>query len=99
MPAGVTRFDLLLSSDAPGETAVAKLYAPGGKLAASFRTVEKTIDSQEISVAAGQEGVWKVVFEKPDSGIVDDVYLKPGEQLSGYFSPLPLQALSVTTGK
>ncbi|MEI6500186.1 MAG: DUF4838 domain-containing protein, partial [Armatimonadota bacterium] len=40
VPAGVTRFDLLLSSDAPGETAVAKLYAPGGKLAASFRTVE-----------------------------------------------------------
>ncbi len=99
VPAAVTSFDLCLSSDAPGETAAANLHAPDGALVASFRTVTKTVDAQVIEVAAGQAGVWKLVPTKPDAGIVDDVYIRPGDQLPGYFSLVPAQALSVTRGK
>lgn len=95
VPAGVTQFDLLLASDAPGETGAAKLYAPDGKLAASFRTVEKSVDSQEIKVGADQAGLWKIVFETPEKGVVDDLYVRVGEQLSGFLSPMPQQVLAV----
>ena len=99
VPANVKAFDLWLSSDAPGETAAAKLYAPDGKLAGTFRTVEKAIDAQQIKVGEGQAGFWKVVLEKADVGIVDDVYVKQGDQLPGYFSLTPQSALSVVPAK
>ena len=96
VPAKVTVFDLWLSSDAPGETAAAKLYAPDGKLVTTFRTVEKTIDAQQINVGEGQTGLWKIVIEKADIGIVDDVYVKLDDKLPGYFSVAPQSALSVS---
>jgi hypothetical protein len=99
VPAQTKAFDFWLSSDAPGETAAAKLYDPSGKLVGSFRTVEKTIDAQQIKVGEGQAGMWKIVLEKPDTGIVDDVYVKLDEQLPGYFSIVPQSALSVTRAK
>ncbi|MHB8993656.1 MAG: DUF4838 domain-containing protein [Armatimonadota bacterium] len=95
VPANTTGFDLWLSSDAPGETAAARLYAPDGKLVTTFRTVEKTIDAQQIKVGEGQAGVWKIVIEKADIGIVDDVYVKLDDKLPGYFSMAPQSALSV----
>ena len=99
VPPGVASFDLWLSSDAPGETATAKLYAPDGKLTASFRTVEKTTDMQQIKVVPGQAGVWKLVPDKADAGVVDDVHIKPGQQLSGYLSLDPQAVLSVMKAK
>lgn len=98
-PANVSTFDLWLSSDAPGETATAKLYSPDGKLATTFRTVEKTIDAQQVKVGDGQAGLWKIVLDKADVGIVDDVYVKQGDQLPGYFSIVPQSALSVIRAK
>ena len=99
VPEGVASFDLWLSSDAPGETAAAKLYAPDGKQVASFSTVDKTIDTQLINVAPGQAGTWKLVPGKADKGTLDDVYLKPGPQLPGYFSLDPQTVLGVTKAK
>ena len=99
VPEGVASFDLWLSSDVPGETAAAKLYAPDGKQVASFRTVEKTIDMQAIKVAPGQAGVWKAVLEKADMGIIEDVYIKLGPQLPGYLSLDPRAVLGITKAK
>jgi len=96
VPKGVASFDLWLSSDAPGETAAAKLYAPNGEQVTGFRTVEKTIDLQTINVAPGRDGVWKVVLEEAGVGRVDDVYIKLGPQLSGYLSPDPRAVLGIT---
>ena len=99
VPDNVTSFDLRLFSSTPVETAVAKLYAPDGKLVASFRTVDKSVDTQLIKVAPGQAGVWKAVLEKADVGCMDDVHIKLGQQLSGYFSLNPQAVLSVTKAK
>ena len=96
VPKGVAGFDLWLCSDAPGETAAAKLYAPDGQHIADFLTVKKTIDLQTITVAPGQEGVWKVVPGEAGTGRVDDVYIKLGPQLSGYLSPDPQAVLGIT---
>jgi len=99
VPEGVTSFALWLSSDAPEETARAMLYSPDGKEVATFLTTVKTTDAQQISVPAGQAGVWKIVVEPADTGAIDDVYVKPGPELPGYFSMVPEQALSVVKAR
>jgi len=96
VPEGVASFELWLSSDAPGETAAAKLYTPDGKQVASFRTVEKTVDMQSFKVAPGQSGIWKIVAEKADVGAIDDVFIKLGPQLAGYLSIDPQAVLGIT---
>lgn len=99
VPQGVASFDFWLSSDAPGETAAGKLLAPDGTPVARFRTVEKTIDTQVVKVGAGQAGVWVFVPETPEKGVVDDVYVKLGAQLSGHVSLDPAAALAVAAAK
>ena len=81
-----TSFSLTLASDAPGETAVAKVYDPAGRLAATFRTVDVPADRQTIQVGQAGPGTWKVAFETAEKGAFDDVYLEPGPELSGFFS-------------
>jgi hypothetical protein len=95
VPAGTTSFGIWLSSDAPEETAKATLYSPDGKAVATFLTTTKTTDAQQINVPVGQTGVWKVAIEPADTGGLDDVYMKLGSELPGYFSLVPEQALSV----
>ncbi len=48
---------------------------------------------------AGQRGLWKIVITPAATGIMDDVYVKPGPELPGYFSLVPEQALSVIRAK
>ena len=79
-------FALTLASDAPGETAAAKLYDPSGKLAATFRTVHVPADKQTVQVGQAGPGIWKMAFEKAEKGAFDDVYLEPGPELTGFFS-------------
>ena len=99
VPQGVTSFALWLSSDAPGETAKATLYAPDGARVAAFLTARKTTDAQQISVPPGQAGLWKIVVEPADVGVIDDIYVKPGPELPGYFSLVPEQALGVVAAE
>jgi len=99
VPAGVAKFPLWLASDAPGETAAASLYAPDGRKAASFDTSRRPVDLQDIPVGAQDAGWWTLVFEQPASGIVDDVWVKLGDPLSGFCSLDPAAALSVQKGK
>ncbi len=99
VPAGVSSFAFWLSTDAPEETAQARLYSPDGKEIASFLTTTKTTDAQQVNVPAGQAGLWKIVVARADTGIVDDVFLKAGPELPGYFSLVPAQALSVLNAR
>jgi hypothetical protein len=99
VPEGITAFHLQLEATPPGETAVARLIAPDGREAARFDCSAKSVDRREIAVEAGDQGFWKLVIEKADIGVIDDVYVKQGDELSGYFSLVPEQALSVSEGK
>jgi hypothetical protein len=94
-PAGVSKFTLWLASDAPGETAAATLYAPDGRKVASFDTSQKSVDMQQISAGANDAGWWTLVFDKPATGVVDDVWIKQGEGLPGFFALDPKAALGV----
>ena len=78
---------------------MATLYAPDGREAAHFDCTAKSVDRQTIETGAGDAGFWKLTIEEADVGVVDDVWIMPGEELSGYFSLVPEQALSVTAGE
>jgi hypothetical protein len=95
VPAGVTKFALWLSSDAPGETAAATLYAPDGQKVASFNTTQRPVDRQDVAVAPQQAGWWTLTFEKPETGVVDDVYIKLGNEVPGFVALDPTAALAV----
>lgn len=99
VPAGVAKFPLWLASDAPGETAAATLYAPDGRKAATFECTQRSVDLQEINVGPNDSGWWTLVFDQPATGVVDDVWVKAGEPLSGFFSLDPAAALQVDRTK
>ncbi len=40
--------------------------------------------------------MWKFIVEPATRGTLDDVWIKAGPELPGYFSLVPDQALSVT---
>jgi hypothetical protein len=86
---------LSLGATPPGETARATLYAPDGKPMAEFDCSRMAVDRKRISVPAGGAGWWRVKIEPAATGALDDVWLKPGDRLSGYFSLVPDQALRV----
>jgi len=95
VPAGCASFHLSLQGTPPGETALATLYALDGREVAAFRAVEMPIDRQEIAVGAGDAGVWKLVISQAEIGVVDDVWIDVSDELPGWFSLDPEQALSV----
>lgn len=95
VPTGVHSFHLSLQATPPGETALATLYAPDGREVASFRAVEMPIDRQEITVGPNDAGVWKLVISEAETGVVDDVWVAPGDELPGWFMLDPQHALSV----
>ena len=95
VPEGVKTFHLWLAAGPPGETAVATLTTPAGRVAARFDCTQKQIDDQRVEAQAGEAGFWKLTIEKAPTGVLDDVYVKPGKELPGYFSFAPEQALSV----
>ncbi|MGD9496280.1 MAG: DUF4838 domain-containing protein, partial [Armatimonadota bacterium] len=95
VPTGVASFHLSLAGDPPGETAVATLYAPDGREAASFRAVEVPVDRQEVAVGAGDAGVWKLVISAAETGVLDDYYIETSDDIPGWFCIDPDAALSV----
>jgi hypothetical protein len=96
VPAGAGAFHLSLEATPPGETAVATLYAPDGQPAAEFDCTRVSVDRKKIAVPSATAGWWKLEIERAPTGALDDVWLKAGDALSGYFSLAPAQALEVT---
>jgi len=99
VPEGTTSFSLALRAAAPGETAVAELYAPDGRLVANFDCTQTAVDFKAIPVGPGDAGFWKVSVERADVGYFDDAHVKQGKGLSGYFFLVPDQALVVTAAR
>ncbi|MBM3475697.1 MAG: DUF4838 domain-containing protein [Armatimonadetes bacterium] len=99
VPAGVAAFHLQMEADPPGETALGRLITPTGREAASFDCSAKSVDRQGVAVQAGEAGFWKLIIEKAPIGVIDDVYIQQGDELGGFFSLAPEQALSVTQTK
>jgi len=99
VPTGVAKFSLWMASEPPGETAAGTLYAPDGRVVTKFKCTEKPVDLQTISVGTNDVGVWKLVPEPAEIGVTDDVWVKPGDELSGWFSLDPQAALSVVREK
>lgn len=95
VPAGTESFTLTVSSDGPGETALAKVYEPTGRLAATFDTSRTMVDRQTVPVGPDGAGFWKIVCGPAERGAFDDVYIIPGRRLSGFFSLSPEGTLVV----
>jgi hypothetical protein len=99
VPEAAAAFHLSLEATPPGETALATLYAPDGQLAAEFDCTSVSVDRQKIAVATGNAGWWKLQVKRAPTGALDDVWIKVGDELSGYFSLAPDQALHVQPAK
>jgi|APSaa5957512622_1039677.scaffolds.fasta_scaffold07509_2 hypothetical protein len=95
VPADVPSFRLWLAAGAPGETAAATLFSPKGRAAAEFDCTQMEVDQQRISVSPGEAGIWKLVPREAATGVLDDVWVKPGKELSGFLSFSPEQVLTV----
>ena len=95
VPKGEQDFHLSLEAAPPGETAIATLYAPDGQAAAEFDCTTISVDRKRISAASGNAGWWKIQINRAPVGAIDDVWVTPGDELSGYFSLIPDQALGV----
>jgi hypothetical protein len=95
VPEAASAFHLSLEATPPGETAVATLCAPDGQPAAEFDCTSVSVDRQAIAVATGNAGWWKLQVKRAPTGALDDVWVKVGDELSGYFSLAPAQALVV----
>lgn len=95
VPADVTSFRLWIAASPPGETAAATLFSPTGRVAAEYDCTQMQVDQQRISVQPGEAGVWKLVPRAAETGVLDDIWIKPGDELPGFFSFSPDQVLSV----
>mgnify|MGYP001407909123 CR=1 FL=1 len=95
VPAEVRSFTLTMRSAGPVETAVAKLLDPQNGPVATFRTVERQVDKQTIDCPDNSGGHWKLVVTKADKGILGDVFVEFGPELTGYCSLEPEKLLVV----
>ncbi len=99
VPADVPQFTITVSSGAPVETSLSRLYAPSGKLI-------ETLDTQTTPVArvtigreqAGSEceGFWCLSIEKAPKGGFDDVNVALDPALPQWFTLNPAEPLVVT---
>ncbi|MBL7224301.1 MAG: DUF4838 domain-containing protein [Candidatus Brocadiae bacterium] len=95
VPEGVESFHLQLEATPPGETATGRLIAPDGTEAARFDCSAVSVDRQEIDAGDGGPGTWMLVIEEAATGVLDDVWVMQGAELSGYFSVDPEWGLGV----
>jgi hypothetical protein len=99
VPRAVSSYHLSLEATPPGETAMATLYAPAGNPIAEFDCTRVSVDRQRILVPSGSAGWCKLEVQRAPTGALDDVWIKAGDELSGYFSLSPAQALNVGIAK
>ncbi|MBT5607885.1 MAG: DUF4838 domain-containing protein [Lentisphaerae bacterium] len=95
VPEQVASFHLSLQATPPGETAIATLFAPDGRAAATYDCSELPVDRKNIEVNPPDRGWWKIAIAPAPTGVVDDVWVQVGDELPGWFSLVPEQALSV----
>ncbi len=95
VPAGVDAFHIGLGAGPPGETAIATLFAPDGREVETFDCTEMPLDRKLITVGAGDAGWWKMVVTEAGTGVLDDVWIKPESELSGFICIDAARALSV----
>ena len=95
VPAEVRSFQLTMRSGVPIETAVAKLLDPQNRMVTTFRAVEQPEDKQTIDCRDNSPGHWKLVVNKADKGILGDVLIEFGPELTGYCSLEPEKLLVV----
>ncbi len=104
VPEGEGSFHVSLEASPPGETAQATLYAPDGRPVVEFDCTRMSIDRKRIPVTASgnksaDAGWWKLDIRRAPTGAIDDVWVRLGEELPGYFSLDPEQALDVASDK
>ena len=75
-----------LAATPPGETAAATLHAPDGRPVAEFDCTKLSVDRHRINVMTAQIGWWMLDVRQAPTGAIDDVWIKLGDQLSGYVS-------------
>ena len=92
---GMESFELAIRAETPGETAQATLYAPDGSEATRFEATTQPVDRQKVRVSPGGHGWWKLVIQKADTGVLDDVWVRGDGTPVSWFSLVPEQALSV----
>ena len=95
VPDGVPAFHLSLEATPPGETALAALDAPDGQQIAQFDCTSVSVDRKSIPVPRGNAGWWKIRISRAPTGALDDAWIKAGDELSGFFSLSPDQAMLV----
>lgn len=98
VPPGTEAFHLQIEAEPPGETALATLYSPDGEETAHFDVTAVSVDRKRVEVGEGRHGWWKLVIRDSGVGVTDDVWIRGSEELTGWFSPVPRQALSVRGG-
>jgi hypothetical protein len=99
VPAGAAPFTITLSSGAPGETSVSRLYAPSGKLVETFDTQTAPVARATITAAkAGGEweGFWCLSIEKAPKGAFDDVYVTLDATFPAWFMLNPAEPLVIS---
>ena len=102
VPAGALPFTLTISSGAPGETSLSRLYTPNGKLVETFDTQTAPTARSTISPAkAGGEweGYWCLSVEKAPKGSFDDVYVVLDAALPQWFTLDPAEPLTISALK
>ncbi|QDU90339.1 hypothetical protein Pla175_37430 [Pirellulimonas nuda] len=95
VPEAAPPLHLSLGAAAPGETAVATLFAPSNRRVAEFDCSATPVDRKQIETAPEEAGWWKLDIRPAPTGGIDDVRVSLEGHDSGYFSLVPDQALQV----
>ncbi|MDB6074636.1 MAG: hypothetical protein JWO89_2276, partial [Verrucomicrobiaceae bacterium] len=102
VPAGMPQFTLSVSSEAPGETSLSRLYDPNGNLVKTLDTQTEAVAKATITPAdAGgkMEGFWCLSVEKAPKGGFDDVFVALDPALPQWFTLDPQQPLTISALK
>ncbi len=99
VPKGLQKFSLSISTGAPGETSLSKLFSPDGKLVKTFDTQTTPVARETLLAEASPdswEGFWCLSVGKAPKGGFDDVFITLDENLSPWFSLDPQTPLTVS---
>ena len=102
VPADAPPFTLTITSSAPGETSLSRLYSPSGKLIETFDTQTAAVARATIAPAktGGEwEGFWCLSVEKAPKGGFDDVFVALDPALPPWFILDPAQPLKISALK
>ena len=99
VPAEVAQFAITVSSGAPGDTSLSRLYAPSGKLVETLDTQSAPVARAacERTTAGGDwEGFWCLSVEKAPKGGFHDVYVALDGALPPWFILDPSEPLKIS---